>query len=207
MARYHGKQGQVKIGPKIVLSLNKWNLDLATDKADVTAFGDSNKVYVQGLKDLKGSVSGWFDSAEDALFVAADATSPITMELLPVSSSTIKWTGPAWLDAAIDCPVNGPVTVSGDFVAAGAWSRTFTVVAATGATAGTPGTFTPAGAVAPQNLAAMTGVVTATPATAWTTGQHVVLGDLSKAYWNATAWVTGQAAVMEAEAAAAKTEE
>jgi hypothetical protein len=38
----------------------------------------------------------------------------------------------------------------------------------------------------------MTGI-TATPATAWTTGQHVVLGDASKAHWSSTAWVTGQA--------------
>ena len=38
----------------------------------------------------------------------------------------------------------------------------------------------------------MTGI-TASPATAWTTGQHVLLGDASKAFWNATAWTAGQA--------------
>ena len=63
---------------------------------------------------------------------------------------------------------------------------------ATGATAGTPGTFTPAGSAIPANLAAMTGVI-ATPATAWTTGQSVVLGDASHASWNGTAWVAGPA--------------
>jgi hypothetical protein len=45
---------------------------------------------------------------------------------------------------------------------------------------------------APANLAAMADVI-ATPTSAWTTGQHVVLGDASKAYWNGTAWVAGQA--------------
>ena len=127
--RYHGKQGLVNIGtpPVLVASLNKWSLDLATDKSDVTCFGDTNKVYVQGLPDLKGSVAGVFDDQEDALFVAADATVPVDLELMPVSSvATIKWAGPAWLDAAIDCPANGPVTVSGDIVAAGAWTRTLT---------------------------------------------------------------------------------
>lgn len=64
--------------------------------------------------------------------------------------------------------------------------------AATGATAGTPGTFTPAGSTIPANLAAMTGL-TATPATTWTTGQSVVLGDASHASWNGTAWVAGPA--------------
>lgn len=64
--------------------------------------------------------------------------------------------------------------------------------AATGAVAGTPGSYTPAGAAAPANLAALASV-TAVPATAWTTGQYVVLGDASEAHWSSTAWVVGRA--------------
>jgi hypothetical protein len=64
--------------------------------------------------------------------------------------------------------------------------------AATGASAGTPGSFTPSGSTAPANLAGMSGI-TASPTSAWTTGQYVVLGDSSDAYWNGTAWTTGQA--------------
>jgi hypothetical protein len=64
--------------------------------------------------------------------------------------------------------------------------------AATGATAGTPGSFTPAGGGIPANLAGLTGI-TATPATAWTTGQHVILDDGTHAHWNSTAWVAGNA--------------
>jgi hypothetical protein len=66
---------------------------------------------------------------------------------------------------------------------------------ATGATAGTPGVFTPPGSDSPDDLAELqdSGVV-ASPATAWTTGQRVVLGDASTAYWNGTAWVAGQPA-------------
>lgn len=64
-------------------------------------------------------------------------------------------------------------------------------VPATGATAGTPGTFTPAGGHV-KNLAGLTGV-TASPATAWTTGQYVVLDDLTNAHWSGTAWVAGKA--------------
>ncbi|MFJ3775225.1 hypothetical protein ACIPX0_26365 [Streptomyces sp. NPDC090075] len=63
---------------------------------------------------------------------------------------------------------------------------------ATGASSGTPGTFTPSGSVAPTNLAALADVI-ATPSSAWTTGQYVLLGDGSKAYWNGTSWVAGQA--------------
>ena len=64
--------------------------------------------------------------------------------------------------------------------------------AATGATAGTPGTWTPAGSTPPADLAAA-GAVTASPATAWLTGEHVVLGDASSAYWDGAAWVPGTA--------------
>lgn len=63
---------------------------------------------------------------------------------------------------------------------------------ATGADAGAPGTFTPEGSHTPADLAALDGV-TANPETAWTTGQHVVLGDTSTAYWDGTAWVAGTA--------------
>lgn len=59
------------------------------------------------------------------------------------------------------------------------------------ATAGAPGAFTPVESL-PANLAAMTGVPAA-PETAWTEGQHVVLRDASKAYWDGNAWAAGEA--------------
>ena len=67
-----------------------------------------------------------------------------------------------------------------------------TKVAATGAVAGTPGTYTPAGAEVPEDLGELAGVV-ATPATAWTTGQYVNLLDGSVASWNGIAWAEGTA--------------
>lgn len=63
-------------------------------------------------------------------------------------------------------------------------------IAATGATAGTPGSYTPSGADLPIDLAALAGV-TASPATAWTTGQYVELDDGSKAHWTSSAWAAG----------------
>jgi hypothetical protein len=65
-------------------------------------------------------------------------------------------------------------------------------VPATGATAGAPGFFTPSGATTPANLAALTGI-TATPATAWATGQFVITADLLGAHWSGAAWVAGKA--------------
>lgn len=65
-------------------------------------------------------------------------------------------------------------------------------VTATGAVAGTPGSFTPSGATVPANLAALSGVV-ASPTSAWTTGQRVVLGDTSTAHWDGDSWESGLA--------------
>lgn len=65
---------------------------------------------------------------------------------------------------------------------------------ATGATAGIPGAFTPAGAVRPFDLAALqAATIEASPDTAWTTGQFCYLGDGSRAHWTGTAWAAGAA--------------
>jgi len=69
----------------------------------------------------------------------------------------------------------------------------FTSAKATGATSGAPGVWTPANTTPPGRFTQMAGAITASPATAWTTGKYVGLGDGSKAYWNGTAWVAGTA--------------
>ncbi len=65
-------------------------------------------------------------------------------------------------------------------------------VAAAGATAGAPGYFTPTGASSPANLAALTGL-TASPASAWATGQYVITADLLANHWSGAAWAAGKA--------------
>lgn len=64
--------------------------------------------------------------------------------------------------------------------------------AATGATAGVPGTWTPAGSVPPASVATI-GAVVANPAAAWTVGQYVATADAAHAYWSGTAWTAGDA--------------
>lgn len=72
---------------------------------------------------------------------------------------------------------------------------------ATGATAGIPGTWTPAGSQPPANvpnlIAGTPNPVVASPATAWTVGQYVqtgTTGAAGQAHWNGTGWVLGAAA-------------
>lgn len=130
MARYSGSKGRiygsvVGTGTAVpFISLSKWSLDMATDKYENTSFGDANKTYVQGLRDIKGSISGFWDSADDSLFDAAESADGMKMYLYPsTDAATVYFYGPAWLDASIDVPVSGNITISGNFVANGAWSR------------------------------------------------------------------------------------
>lgn len=72
-------------------------------------------------------------------------------------------------------------------------------IALTGVVAGTPGTWQPANAAIPANLAALKADPTVgdsgtnKPTIAWTTGEYVNLADSTKAHWDAVAWVIGTA--------------
>jgi hypothetical protein len=80
-------------------------------------------------------------------------------------------------------------------------------VPATGATAGTPGVWTPASSTPPTSVANLISgtptSITATPATAWTAGQYVQTGTAGlpgQAHWDGTAWVAAPA-LLEADEA------
>lgn len=82
------------------------------------------------------------------------------------------------------------------------WTETAdNVPNATGATAGSPGSWTPAGTQAPADAAeASAWGVVASPATAWTTGQYVqgtTAGNPGKMTWTGTSWVGGVAPLAE----------
>jgi len=74
------------------------------------------------------------------------------------------------------------------------------VAFASGATAGIPATWTPAGCIVPASQAAVIAgspiVVKASPTSAWTTGQYaqtLTAGAAGRVYWNGTTWVAGAA--------------
>jgi hypothetical protein len=130
MARIHGSKGEVKIDPTggstvvTLASINKWSLDMARDRVKVTSFGDLNHVYVQGLPDVKGSITGFWDSSDPTLFDVALGDVAALLELVPSTlEPTFLFTGLAYLDAKIDVDANGAVTTGGSFVAAGPWTR------------------------------------------------------------------------------------
>jgi len=127
-----GRYGQVAYDPTgvgtapipVVIAMNGWKLSLKTDYEDVSCFQDPNRVYVPGLKDISGSLSGYWDSTSTVLFDAADATIPGVLELTPnTTEPTFLWKGLAYLDADIHATVKGAPKVSGTFKGAGPWSR------------------------------------------------------------------------------------
>lgn len=126
----HGKNSRVFMTesgtgtPKYVGSITEWTLDMATDKVETTALGDDNKTYVQGLKDIKGTIAGNFDALDDALFMAADSADGVLMEIYPTGDSAIKFAGPAYIDISIKGGVSSAVTFDGTFQAKGNWTRT-----------------------------------------------------------------------------------
>jgi len=130
MARRHGSKGSVEMDPTggalavVVASLNKWSLDMARDRADATCFGDTNKVYVQGLPDIKGDLGGiWDEAASQPLFEVALGDVAALLKLIPSTlAPTYLFTGLAYLDAGIEVAHDGAVTVKGSFVAAGPWT-------------------------------------------------------------------------------------
>ena len=91
--------------------MNKWNLDLKRDRADVTSFGDRNKSYVQGLPDIAGSLGGFWDAPNVELFDVALGEEPAFLKLVPSSlDTTYFFSGMAFIDANIDVDSGGAVT-------------------------------------------------------------------------------------------------
>ncbi len=130
MAVYAGRKGVVYLSTTgsgaatSTLNLTKWTLDSSTDKIEVTSFGDTNKTYVQGLKDIKGTFAGFWNDLETKPFTAADSADGCKLYLYPSSDATgAYWYGPAWLDVSLDTGVADAVAISGNFAANGSWGR------------------------------------------------------------------------------------
>jgi hypothetical protein len=77
MARRHGRGARIYMNlasggtAEPIAFVRSTSLSAATDKVDVTAFGDSNKVYVAGLPDASGSAEFWYDDATVQTYTAA----------------------------------------------------------------------------------------------------------------------------------------
>ena len=129
MARIHGRAGRLYAGiasagtAEPITFLNSWSFDASTDDVDVTAFGDTNKTYVSGLPDFKGSFAGFYDNASAQLYTAAIDGVARKTYLYPSTSDAIYWFGTASFDVSIETGVSDAVKISGSFVATSAFTK------------------------------------------------------------------------------------
>jgi hypothetical protein len=127
--KLHGKNGAIYInGPKgsgTKVSLKtEWTLNLNRDYVDATVFGDVNKTYLAGLKDLSGTYAGLMDNSGDLLVNATENSVGVATYLYSDdgASPILLGSGLALHDSAINCSNTDAVRVSGNFRANGPWT-------------------------------------------------------------------------------------
>lgn len=120
------------------------------------------------------SGGAWGVGPYDVVEGVGGVASPLAEPILSGDHLHVQLTGIAPPEPGCTCLSSGP--------------------APTGATAGAPGTWTPVDSYPLADFATLSAsTVAASPGTAWTAGQHIVLGDGSHAHWDGTDWVVGNA--------------
>ena len=126
--KLHGKNGAIYVdGPKgsgtKVSNKTEWTLNLNRDYVDATVFGDTNKTYLVGLKDISGTYAGLMDVSGDLLINATTSdTVLIYLYADDGTSPVLLASGPGLIDGAIQASVTDAVKVTGNFRASGAWT-------------------------------------------------------------------------------------
>jgi len=135
---HSGRNGEVKWDPTGVggataatlLSIKAFSVSMKTEKINVTCFQDQNRVYVPGMPDISGSLTGFWNSEDMALVQAARAAVPGFLILIPDTTdldggapgAPFAWEGKAYLDAEINTDVEGAPELTGQILAAGTWT-------------------------------------------------------------------------------------
>lgn len=125
MARRHGRNGRVYMAlasSGLAEPLNfqaKWSINFVTDKDEVSALGDSNKVYVAGLPDAAGDFSGFYDDQTVQSYTAATDGVARKFYLYPdtVNSAGQYWFGTVLPDFKVNGDVKGSLQVAATWVA------------------------------------------------------------------------------------------
>ena len=130
MARIHGRNGRIYMavtsgGTASPLPFfADWSINFVVDKAEVTAMGDSNKVYVSGLPDASGDFSGFYDDSTAQTYTAATDGVARAFYLYPSTLNTGQyWYGNILPDFSVNGGVAGAVQVKATWNAAGAITK------------------------------------------------------------------------------------
>lgn len=127
MAAVHGRRGRLYVGiasdtaaAEPIAYVSGWSINFSTDNVDVTALGDSNKVYVAGLPDASGSFKGWYDTATAQTYTAGADGLARRFYLYPTTPANTGpyFFGTALFDYTVEGDVGSAVALSGDWQAA-----------------------------------------------------------------------------------------
>jgi hypothetical protein len=115
LARNHARFGRVYMAitsagtAEPLAYIRTWSFNAASDKVDVTALLDANKIYVAGLPDASGELTFWFDDATPQTYTAAVDGIARKMYLYPTASNVIYWYGSVLPDFNVSGAVDGAV--------------------------------------------------------------------------------------------------
>lgn len=135
MTKVHGKNGAIWIGGPAgtatghgtkVSNRTEWTLNLNRDFVDTTVFGDTNKTYLVGLKDISGTYAGILDITGDTLLDATDS-GELAIYLYADDTGTtplLVASGMGFFDASVTASNTDAVKITGNFRASGAWDLT-----------------------------------------------------------------------------------
>lgn len=127
--KLHGKNGAIFLdGPKgsgtKVSTKTEWTLNLNRDYVDATVFGDTNKTYLVGLKDISGTYAGLLDVSGD-LLINASSSDTVNIYLYAddrTGNEVLVAFGPGLIDGAITASNTDAVRMTGNFRASGNWT-------------------------------------------------------------------------------------
>lgn len=132
MARIAGRNLRMYVGiandtaaAEPIAFISKFTINSETDDFEVTAGGDSNKVYVSGLPDASGSFNGFYDTATAQTYTASTDGLARRFYLYPTTPSTAGpyWFGTALFDFSSEHDVGGASTISGTWKATSTLSK------------------------------------------------------------------------------------
>lgn len=129
--KLHGKNGAIYLynkkgasGAIKAAAKAEWTLNLGRDYVDATTFGDTNKTYLTGLKDIQGTYSGLLDVSGDELVNTASSDSVLIYLYADdrASQEILIAYGTGFLDASINASNTDAIRTNGNFRAAASWT-------------------------------------------------------------------------------------
>lgn len=131
MAIVSGKLGRlflsVGTGQAVpVANVTSIDISMSTEQQEVTALGNTNKVFITGLPDGSMTFSGYYDTTDTTLMAAVrQSKAGVASKFYAYPDYTNNQTqylyGTAWVDASLSIKVNGPAELRGSLRAAGDW--------------------------------------------------------------------------------------